>query len=226
MHRGICSPCCSRRAIRRPESRSTISVQANIVTFIGAGHETTANALTWSLYLLARAPEWAQAIRREADAVLGDGPATPQTLDKLIHTRAVLEEAMRLYPPVPFMSREALGPDRIAGIRVPKGTLVTIAPWVLHRHKTLWEEPDLFDPARFLPECRASIPRFAYLPFGAGPRVCIGQSFSMQEAILILARVLRAVDLSLAGDGAVEPLHRVTLRPDRPVVMHLRARRD
>ena len=208
------------------EPLDEISVQANIVTFIGAGHETTANALTWSLYLLARAPEWARAIRAEADAVLGDAPATPAALEQLVHTRAVLEEAMRLYPPAPFMSREALGPDRIAGIRVPKGTLVTIAPWVLHRHKTLWSAPDLFDPTRFLPEHRASIPRYAYLPFGAGPRVCIGQSFSMQEAILILARVLRAVDLTLAGDGAVEPLHRVTLRPDRPVVMHLRARRD
>jgi len=208
------------------EPLDEISVQANIVTFIGAGHETTANALTWSLYLLARAPEWAQAIRKEADAVLGDAPATPAALDKLMHTRAVLEEAMRLYPPVPFMSREAMAPDRIAGIRVPKGTLVTIAPWVLHRHKTLWHAPDVFDPSRFLPERRADIPRFAYLPFGAGPRVCIGQSFSMQEAILILARVLRAVELSLSGDGAVEPLHRVTLRPDRPVMMHLRARRD
>ena len=132
MHRGICSPLLlEARDPETGEPLDEISVQANIVTFIGAGHETTANALIWSLYLLARAPEWAQAIRTEADAVLGDGPATPQALDKLIHTRAVLEEAMRLYPPVPFMSREAMGPDRIAGIRVPKGTLVTIAPWVL-----------------------------------------------------------------------------------------------
>jgi len=206
------------------EPLDEISVQANIVTFIGAGHETTANALIWSLYLLARAPEWAQAIRTEADAVLGDGPATPQALDKLIHTRAVLEEAMRLYPPVPFMSREAMGPDRIAGIRVPKGTLVTIAPWVLHRHKTLWNAPDLFDPSRFLPERRADIPRYGYLPFGAGPRVCIGQSFSMQEAILILARVMRAVDIALVEGPEVAPLHRVTLRPDGPVRMRLERR--
>jgi len=208
------------------EPLDEISVQANIVTFIGAGHETTANALTWSLYLLARAPEWARAIRAEADAVLGDAPATPQALEQLVNTRAILEESMRLYPPVPFMSREALGPDRIAGIRVPKGTLVTIAPWVLHRHKTLWEEPDLFDPSRFLPENRAKIARFAYLPFGAGPRVCIGQSFSMQEAILILARVIRAVDIALAEGQEVTPLHRVTLRPDGPVRMHLKRRSD
>ena len=107
---------------------------------------------------------------------------------------------------------------------MPKGTLVTIAPWVLHRHKTLWNAPDLFDPSRFLPERRADIPRYGYLPFGAGPRVCIGQSFSMQEAILILARVMRAVDIALVEGPEVAPLHRVTLRPDGPVRMRLERR--
>lgn len=214
---------------RDPETGAPLddlSVRANIVTFIGAGHETTANALTWTLYLLARAPDAMARLVAEVDAHVTDAPLDPATLARLPWLRAVIEEAMRLYPPVPFMSREAIAEDRIAGIRAPAGTLVTIAPWVLHRHRTLWSEPDAFDPERFMPENRGAIDRFAYLPFGAGPRVCIGQSFSMQEMMIVLARIARSLAFELAPGCEVAPLHRVTLRPDAPVRMRMRARRD
>lgn len=193
---------------------SDLEVQANIVTFIGAGHETTANTLSWALYLLSQAPEIRARVEAEADAIVGDSFAAGQEYDRLVWTRAVVEEAMRLYPPVPYLSRAAIRDDRVAGFRIPAGSLVAIAPYVLHRHRLLWEEPDLFDPARFLPERRAAIDRFAYLPFGAGPRICIGASFSVQEALIVLAAVLRAVRLDPAPGHAVRPIHRVTLRPE------------
>ena len=121
---------------------------------------------------------------------------------------------MRLFPPVPFLSRQAVKEDRLGRIKVPRGSLVMVAPYVLHRHRTLWADPDAFVPERFLEPARAAIPRFAYLPFGAGPRVCIGQSFSLQEAVIVLAHAVRAVRLALpAGHPPVIPLHRVTLRP-------------
>ena len=121
---------------------------------------------------------------------------------------------MRLFPPVPFLSRQALREDRIGRVKIPRNSTVIIAPWVMHRHRKLWDEPDAFMPERFLGSARDSIERFAYLPFGAGPRVCIGQSFSVQEATLVLAHVARAVRLTLPADHPpVTPLHRVTLRP-------------
>jgi cytochrome P450 len=203
---------------------SDLEVRANVVTFIGAGHETTANALTWSLYLLSQAPEARERIEREADEVLGDGPFQAEHLERLVFTRAVIEEAMRLYPPVPFMSRAALGDDRIGPVKIPRGSMVMVAPYVLHRHRTLWEDPDAFIPERFLPERRGAIDRFAYLPFGAGPRVCIGASFSLQEAMVVLAYVVRRVRLDLVEGHQVRPLHRVTLRPDGGLPMRLRRR--
>ena len=132
---------------------------------------------------------------------------------------------MRLFPPVPFLSRQAIAEDRIGRIKIPKGSLVMVAPYVLHRHKTLWQEPGAFMPERFLPEARAAIPRFAYLPFGAGPRVCIGQSFSLQEAVVVLAHIARAARFTLADDHApVVPLHRVTLRPEHGLHMTVNPR--
>jgi cytochrome P450 len=201
-----------------------LGVGANIVTFIGAGHETTANLLSWSLYLLSQDADARARIEGEVDAALGEQPLDPAALEGLVFTRAVLEEAMRLYPPVPFMSRTALRDDRIGSMRIPKGSLVTIAPYVLHRHRTLWDRPDAFVPDRFLPENRGRIDRFAYLPFGAGPRVCIGASFALQEATIVLATIVRAVRLDLVEGHRVEPLHRVTLRPKGGLPMRLTRR--
>jgi cytochrome P450 len=201
-----------------------VEVSANIVTFIGAGHETTANTLSWSLYLLSQAPAARDRIEREVDEVLGAGIATAGDLDRLVFTRAVIEEAMRLYPPAPFMSRAALKDDRIGTIKIPQGSIVTIAPYVLHRHRTLWAEPDAFVPERFLPENRGAIDRFAYLPFGAGPRVCIGSTFALQEAIVVLSAIVRSVRLDLVAGHSVRPVHRVTLRPEGGLPMRLARR--
>jgi cytochrome P450 len=136
----------------------------------------------------------------------------------------VIEEAMRLYPPVPFMSRAAITDDWIGNLKIPKGSLVTIAPWVLHRHRRLWDNPDAFDPRRFLPERRNAIDRFAYLPFGAGPRVCIGASFALQQAVIALASIVRAARFDLVERHTVRPLHRVTLRPQGGLPMRLTLR--
>ncbi|KQP55127.1 cytochrome P450 [Methylobacterium sp. Leaf108] len=201
-----------------------LEVKANIVTFIAAGHETTANALTWALYCLSQDPESLRRLEAEVDAATGE--TGDFDVADLPFTKAVLEETMRLFPPVPFMSRQAIAEDRIGRIKIPRGSLVMVAPYVLHRHRTLWDDPQAFVPDRFLGENRAAIPRFAYLPFGAGPRVCIGQSFSLQEASLVLAHIVRSVRLAMAADHPpVVPLHRVTLRPESGLRMGVAARR-
>jgi cytochrome P450 len=199
---------------------SDAEVRANIVTFIGAGHETAANALTWSLFLLSLSEEWRERLAAEAERVL-DG-AVESYADRLVDTRAVIEEAMRLYPPVASLSREAIGPDDLCGRRIRKGAFVVISPYVLH--ETLWDDPNAFDPSRFLPGPRETIDRFAYLPFGAGPRVCIGASFALQEATIVLARLMR--DFVLTPDPAfkVEPVQRITLRPKEGLRLRLHRR--
>ena len=201
-----------------------LELRANLVTFIGAGHETTANALSWSIFLLSQAPSVRERVEREVDEILGGRLPEIDDLDRLVQVRAVVEEAMRLYPPVPYMSRAAIREDRIGNLKIPKGSIVTIAPYVLHRHKTLWEEPDAFMPERFLPERRGAIDKFAYLPFGAGPRVCIGGSFALQEAMIVLASLVRAVRLDLKEGHVVRPVHRVTLRLDGGLPMHVSRR--
>jgi cytochrome P450 len=198
-------------------------VRANIITFIGAGHETTANALTWSLFLLSLAPEWRERLWAEADRQL-DGPIET-CADRLVETRAVIEEAMRLYPPVASLSREAIGPDDLCGRRIRKGALVIISPYVLHRHETLWRDPGLFDPTRFLPGARDSIDRFAYLPFGVGPRVCIGAAFALQEAVIVLATIMRGFELTPVAGFEVAPVQRITLRPKDGMKLVLHKRR-
>jgi len=135
-----------------------------------------------------------------------------------------LEEAMRVYPPVPFLSREAAGPDRIAGVDIAPGTIIVVAPWLVHRHRLLWQESDLFEPERFAPERRAKIPRFAYLPFGVGARICIGAGFAMQEALIALAMIVQRFRLHLLPGAHVEPVARVTLRPARGLPMRLERR--
>ncbi len=185
---------------------SDLEVRANIVTFIGAGHETTANALTWTLYCLSQDETARETVEAEIDAAFAESPAPG--MDALPRTKAALEEAMRLFPPVPFMSRRRSPRTGSAGSRSARFA-GDGRPYVLHRHRRLWDQPDAFMPERFLPENRARIDRYAYLPFGAGPRVCIGASFSVMEATLVLAHVLHAVRLDRAPEaGPVVPLHR------------------
>jgi cytochrome P450 len=193
------------------------------MTFVFAGHETTANALAWTLYLLSQFPDADAELAREAAGVDAAALAAGE-LPKLPFTSAVLEEAMRLYPPAPFVSREAVAADIVGGTAIAPRTSVLISTWILHRHRLLWQRPDEFDPTRFLPAQRDSIPRFAYLPFGAGPRICIGMSFAMQEAMIVLTAIARRFHLELAPGQTIEPLARITLRPKGGLKMRLHHR--
>jgi cytochrome P450 len=181
-----------------------------VATMILAGHETTATALFWALYLLALDPETQEQLAREARGVAADDEAD---LDRLKFTRAVIDETMRLYPPAFLIGRAATGPDTIAGLPVRKGDLMLIAPWLLHRHEKLWQQPAAFMPERFM--AGTSPPdRFAYMPFGAGPRVCIGAHFAIVEATLALARLIGAFRVELKDRVPVMPMGVVTTQPD------------
>jgi cytochrome P450 len=160
---------------------------------------------------LSQSPQWRHRVGAEAEREL-DGPVAGLA-DRLVETRAVIDEAARLYPPIAAISRVAIDADELAGERVKRGSLVVIAPYVLHRHRALWRDPDVFDPNRFLGKERGEIDRFAYIPFGTGARTCIGSAFALQEATLILANIVRNFHLQLAPDKKVWPLLRVTLRP-------------
>ncbi len=212
-------------AARDPETGAGLpdtSIRANVVTFIMAGHETTANGLTWTLYLLSQSPEWRERAEEEAERVFN--PRRPASFEQCEALRAVFEESLRLYPPVAMLAREAIADDEILGRRIPAGTVVAISPYVLHRRRGLWDDPDAFDPSRFLGERRDRIARFAYIPFGAGPRVCIGMPFAMQEAIIILANLLRTFRFELVEGQPVMPQQRVTLRPRGGMKMHAKRR--
>lgn len=202
---------------------SEAEVKANVLTFIAAGHETTANALTWSIFLLSQAPEWRERVADEARRAIG-GPIEG-LYERLVETRAVVEESMRLYPPIVAISRVALGPDDLAGQPIERGTIAVIAPYVLHRHRLMWPRPNVFDPNRFLGSARETIDRFAYLPFGIGPRTCIGAAFALQEATLVLAVLMRDVDMAVAPGHVVWPVQRVTLRPRNGLPMVIRRKR-
>ena len=201
---------------------SEAEVRANVITFIAAGHETTANAITWSLFLLSHSPLWRQRVAAEAQREIGGSPDL--LAERLVETRAVVEEAIRLYPPLVAISRQAIGPDELAGQRIRSGALVVIAPYVLHRHRLLWDRPDSFDPGRFLGAARDRIDRYAYLPFGAGPRGCIGSAFALQEATVVVAEIVRNFDFHVAPGHKVWPVHRVTLRPQDGLPMVVRTR--
>jgi cytochrome P450 len=182
----------------------------NAGTFYLAGHETTANAVAWSLYLLSEDQDAQERARGEALAALaGDPAALPEGAPWL---RQVLEEAMRLYPPAPRFDREAAGEDLLCGERIRRGDIVTVMPWLMHRRPALWRDPDVFDPERFSPEAKARLHRFQYLPFGAGPRVCVGARFATMEAMIILAYWLAARRFAPSA-RPVEPVGGVTLRP-------------
>jgi cytochrome P450 len=202
---------------------SLTEVRSNILTFLSAGHETTANTLAWSIFLLSQVPEWRSRVAEEAERELSD--PRDDMADRLILTKAVIEEALRLYPPIAALSRVAVDADVLGDIPVKPRSLIVIAPYVLHRHRKLWSRPDAFDPSRFLPETRSGIPRFAYLPFGVGPRTCIGSSFALQEAAIVLAVLTRNFEMRLVPHAEVWPLQRVTLRPAKGLPMQIIHRR-
>jgi cytochrome P450 len=200
-------------------------IRDEVVIIFLAGHETTAVAMTFVWYLLAEHPEVEAKLHAEIDTVLGGRAPGHADLPSLPYARMVIEEAMRLYPPAPGITgRAALAEDELGGRRVRKGQQVAILPWVLHRHETLWDEPLRFDPERFTPERAAARPRFSYLPFGGGPRICIGAQLAMMEATLILATLGQRFRARLAPGP--EPLlqSRVTLRPEGGMKMVLESR--
>jgi cytochrome P450 len=195
-----------------------------IIIFL-AGHETSALAATYVWYLLSLHPEAEAKLHAELDTVLGGRVPTCDDLENLPYTRMVIDEAMRLYPPAPMLTgRVAREADEICGRPIPKGTEIAVLPWVVHRHRMLWDDPDRFDPERFSRERSASRPRFAYLPFGAGPRICIGAQLALTEVSLLIASLAQRYRLRLTPRQDIVLLHRVTLRPRDGIRMQLQRR--
>ena len=206
------------------EGMTDRQLRDEIMTLFGAGHETTAVALTWTWYLLSQHPDVERRLHEELDRALGGRTPTWDDLNRLPYTRMVFEEAMRLYPPAFTMHRTALADDEIDGYKIRAGALITISPYVTHRNPKLWENPQRFDPERFTPEKVKARHRYAYLPFGAGPRVCIGNSFAMMAGRLTLATLARSYHLRLVPGHAVEAQGRITLRPRHGMRMTLKTR--
>lgn len=192
-------------------------------TMLAAGHETTAVALFWSFYILAHLPAAQRRIAAEAGALDLTPAGAAEALAKLPYTRAILDEALRLYPPAFSITRQARRGDNAAGIAIPPRAVVLIVPWVLHRHRRLWRDPDLFRPERFLPGAEPPR-RFSYLPFGAGARACVGAQFALTEAVLVLASLVREFAIELTDRRPVLPLALITLQPDDPPLFRLRPR--
>lgn len=187
-----------------------------------AGHETSASALTWAFYLLAMQPQLVARVRREIREVAGeDGPIGFEETKHLPTIRNVFRETLRLYPPITFLPRVATEATTIAGRKVKRGALVMVAPWVLHRHKRYWQNPDGFDPDRFLPTREGELTAGAYIPFGQGPRVCAGAAFALTEAVLLIARLFRRFDFQIEQASAVRPAARLTTRPAKQIMVRV-----
>ncbi|NLF63887.1 MAG: cytochrome P450 [Chloroflexi bacterium] len=190
-----------------------------VMTLLLAGHETTALALSWTFYLLSQHPEVRERLEAEVDAVLGGRVPTMDDIHALAYTSQVIDEALRLYPPAYLLSRFVVENDVVDGYDIPAGSVLSLSPYVTHRHPEFWPEPERFDPDRFTPEQQAGRPRFAYFPFGGGPRQCIGNRFALTEAVLVLAMVTQRYRLDLVPGHpiALEPL--ITLRPKHGILV-------
>ncbi|MGL4491174.1 MAG: cytochrome P450 [Rhizobiaceae bacterium] len=207
-----------------PDGLTRAEIEDNIITFIGAGHETTARALGWTLYLLAKAPGELALVEAEIDGNWSSLGAPSGWLDKLPLTRAAFEEAMRLYPPAPSLNRSPVKDDQYGDLKLPKGANVLVMPWVIHRHRKYWENPDAFDPSRFHPENRDKIDRFQYLPFGQGPRICIGATFALQEAVIVLAVLLKRFRFEPFAGHVPWPVQKLTTQPQGGLPMRITLR--
>lgn len=194
------------------------------ITLFTAGHETTANALTFTLYLVSQHPEVRRQLDAELESVLAGRSARFEDVENLPYTRAVLAEGMRLYPPAWALARESVEPCVIAGVDVPKGAVVLVSQWITHRDPRWWSDPDRFDPSRFDPSTRSTRPRWSYFPFGGGSRQCVGESFAWMEAILVLATLLQNWEMEYLDTEPPKLKALITLRPARPVRIRLRRR--
>lgn len=195
-----------------------------LLTLLVAGHETTAKALAWTLYLVARSPTWERRILDEVRDAAGDGPVGQDQFERLKITSMVLKESMRIYPPVPMLTRIAKMNGELGGIKVTAGSLIFIPVYAVHRHRNLWDNPDRFEPERFAPDCEKAYSRYQYLPFGAGPRICIGGSFAMVEAVIMLAAIVRAAHFEVPAGFRPLPVSRVTLWSDRGMALKVTVR--
>jgi len=206
------------------ETMTDRQLRNEVMTMLLAGHETTSLALSWTYYLLAQHPEIERSVAGEAERAAGGGRLSFAHLDRLAGTRRVIEESLRLYPPAWGFSRQAVADDEIGGYRVRRGSLVFLIPFVIHRRPGLWPDPERFDPDRFTPDREAARPRFAYIPFGGGPRGCIGNQFAMVEAQLIVAAVARRYRIALVPGQTVRPEPLITLRPSPGIRARLEKR--
>ncbi len=206
------------------EGMNNTQILAEILIIFAAGHETTANALTWSLYLLDKHPEIKEKLLQEIDAV--DLPENPgfEHIGQLGYTRQVISEAMRVYPPAWITDRVALEDDEINGVKINKGELVGIYIYGVHHSKLLWDNPEAFDPDRFSPENKKNIPSYAYFPFGGGPRLCIGQQFAWTEMILAMYHLMKSFEFTLAEGQQIDVEPLITLRPKYGMKMNVSER--
>jgi cytochrome P450 len=196
----------------------------NLMTFVAAGHETTALGLAWTFDLLSRNPDCATRALAEIETVTEGGALKPEHVAKLAYTRQVFQEAMRLYPPAPIIARVTTRPFTVGNRPVPVGSMIYIPIYALHRHSMLWDRPDTFDPDRFAPEPSKQRHRYAYLQFGGGPRICIGSAFAMMGGVALLATLLPAVRLTSIAEQPPKPRMRLTLRPEAKLMMRVEPR--
>ena len=206
-----------------PEEARALAID-NAATFYLAGHETTANAIGWTLFLLSEQPALQDAAAAEAEAALAAGEEDAELPERLPLLRRILEESMRLYPPVPRFDRQAVAADRLGEYEVRAGDIVSIWPWLIHRHRALWDEPDRFDAERFRPEAKAARHRFQYIPFGGGPRLCVGARFAASEALTVLTHWLRRWSFAPVPGREVRVSGMITLRPAGGLPLVLRRR--
>jgi cytochrome P450 len=207
------------------EKLSDQEIRDQVMTLFFAGHETTANALTWTWWLLARHPKIESALHTELDQVLAGRTPTFSDLPKLVLTEQIVREVLRLYPPVWALGRQTVQTVELDGFKVPPGSLILASQWLIQRDARWYPEPLAFQPGRWTPEFKAALPRFAYFPFGGGARSCIGENFAWMEFILVVATLAQRWRFTPTPDSArVLPLARITLHPDRPVQLQIRRR--
>ncbi|MEJ1994405.1 MAG: cytochrome P450 [Limibacillus sp.] len=210
---------------RDPESGEAFTREElidQLGVFFLAGHETTASVLTWVFFIAATQPEVLARLRAEVEEVVGAGEVTFEHTKKLVYTRNVFRETLRLYPPITFIPRVAAEATQIGRFKVKKGAMIMISPWTMHRHEAYWDNPHAFDPDRFSPDRESRITQAAYIPFGQGPRVCIGAAFATVESALILARLLRRFDFEVLEPEKVRPVARLTTRPAEQIRLKVR----
>jgi cytochrome P450 len=215
-------------AAQDPETGQRMSPEElihNMQFFIVAGHETTALALSWALYLLAHSPDWQDQLRAQVSDRLGGRAAEPDDLKAMPLVEQVLEESMRLYPPVGLLARTVLQADELCGRQMKPNDIVFLPIWALHRHDLWWERPALFDPGRFAPQNRSRLNKYQYLPFGAGPRVCVGADFAMMQACIILASLVQRFRF-LPGAPGPRPVMMMTVRPEPGIFLEVQPATD